>query len=150
MDLRCKKENLNRGGLYVSATREKSIQTLLFWLNDSLRTVRVKVDADFDETELTTIKMTKTVNEAYIHYLEWKTDSAVHTPEKFSYIKWDICEDTVINWIQTKRGVTNLPLSYVINKDNTTLKIDHSKLIIYNDRFTTVVLTADIRKVQIY
>ena len=64
-------------------------------------------------------------NDTYINYLYCKTDSDVSTPEKFSYNKWEICEETVKNWLQTKRVVTNLPLAYVISKDINPLTMDH-------------------------
>ena len=51
------------------------------------------------------------------------------------------------NWIQTKGGVTNLPISYVIHKDIPPLTMDHSKLIIYNKHLTSAVLKSDSRKV---
>ena len=51
------KSNLNRGGLSVSAAKEKRIQALAFWLNYAPCTGSVKVEADFDETEFTIIKM---------------------------------------------------------------------------------------------
>ena len=47
---------------------------------------------------------------------------------------------------ETKRGVTNLPLSYVIFKDTTPLTMDRSELIIYNASLNTAVLKADTRK----
>ena len=47
------------GGLYVSAAKEKRIQALTLWLNDSLRIVRVKVEAEFDDTVFTTTNMTE-------------------------------------------------------------------------------------------
>ena len=45
----------------------------------------VKVKAEFDDTEFATIKMTYMVYEAYINYLDCKTDSNISPPEKFSY-----------------------------------------------------------------
>ena len=51
------------------------------------------------------------------------------------------------NWLQTKRGVTNLLLSYVIHKDTTPLTKDKYKFIVYNISLTTAVFKADIRKV---
>ena len=96
-------------------------------------------EADFDDTEYTTIKMTDMADKAYIRYLDWNTDSGVSTPEKFSYNKWEILEDTVSNWIKTKRVVTNIPLSYVILNDTTPLTMDHSEFIIYNASLDTAV-----------
>ena len=52
------------------------------------------------------------------------------------------------NWLQTKIGVTNLPLYYVIRKDTTPLAIDHSKLIIYNASLTTSIFKANSRMVE--
>ena len=49
-------------------------------------------------------------------------------------------------FLQTERGVTNLPLSYVIFKDTTPLTMDRSELIIYNASLNTSVLKADTRK----
>ena len=69
--------------------------------------------------------MTEMFDEAYIQYLYCNNDIDVRTPEKFSYNKWGICEETVQNWLQTKRVVTNLPLSYVISKDTNPLTMDH-------------------------
>ena len=37
---------------------------LAFWVNDSLRIVRVNVDSELDETDFATIKMTEMVDEA--------------------------------------------------------------------------------------
>ena len=51
------------------------------------------------------------------------------------------------NWLQTKRGVTNLPISYVINKDTNPLTMDHSEWIIYNVSLNTEILKDDSRKV---
>ena len=51
------------------------------------------------------------------------------------------------NWLQTKIGVTNLLLSYVIHKDTTPLTKDKYKFIVYNISLTTAVFKADIRKV---
>ena len=123
------------------------IQALALWVNVSLRIRRVKFEAEFDETEFTTILMTNMVDEDYVHYLDCKTNSYVITTGKFSYNKWGILEETVINWLQAKRGFTNLPLSYVIRKDNNPLTMYQSELIIYNDSLTTAVLKSDIRKV---
>ena len=53
----------------------------------------------------------------------------------------------MINWLQTKRGVTNLSLSYSIHKDTIPLTMDNSELIIYNVIFTTIILKDYIRKV---
>ena len=61
------------------------------------------------------------VDEAYIHYLDWDTFIDVSTTEKFSYNKWNIWGEKVRNWLQTKRGVINIPLSYAIRKDTTPL-----------------------------
>ena len=143
-----RKSNINREVLYVSAAKENRIQDLALLINDSLCIRRLKVRVGFDYTELTTINMTKMFNENYIHYLECNTESDVSTPEKFPSNKWDIWEDTVSNWLQTKIGVTNLPLSYVIRKDTTPLAMDHSKLIIYNASLTTSVFKANSRKVE--
>ena len=76
-----------------------------------------------------------------------KTDSDISTPEKFLYNKCDIWEETVSNWLQTKRGVTNLLLSYVIHKDTTPLTKDKYKFIVYNISLTTAVFKADSRKI---
>ena len=86
--------------------------------------------------------------EAYILYLDNNTDSDVRNTEKFSFKKWYIWEGKVRNWLQTKRGVTNPPLSYVIHKDTNPLTMDHSELIIYNVSLTTVILKDDSRKVS--
>ena len=123
------------------------IQALALWVNVSLRIRRVKFEAEFDETKFTTINMTKMVDEGYVHYLNCKTKSYVITTGKFLYNKWEILEETVINWLQAKIGFTNLPLSYVISKDTNPLTMDHSELIIYNDSLTTAVLKSDKRKV---
>ena len=87
------------------------------------------------------------VDEAYIDYLKCKTKCDVSTPDKFSYNKWDIWEETVNNYTQTKIGVTNLSLPYVIYKDTTPLRMNFSELIIYNASFTTSVFRSDSRKV---
>ena len=79
---------LNRWLFSVSYAKYKRIQDQSFWVNDSLRTRRVKVEADFYETEFATIKITDVIDEAYIHYLDLNTDSDVITPEKLSYNKW--------------------------------------------------------------
>ena len=91
--------------------------------------------------------MTDMADEAYIHYLDCRTNSDVSIPDKFSYNKWDIGEETVSNWIKTKGGVTNPPLSYVICESTNPLTMDHSELIIYNVSLTTFILKDDIRKV---
>ena len=52
------------------------------------------------------------------------------------------------NFLHTRRVVLNLPLSYVIRKDTNPLNMDHSELIIYNANLTTVILKADISKVE--
>ena len=52
------------------------------------------------------------------------------------------------NWLQTKIGVTNLPLFYFICKDTTPLTMDHSEFIIYNASLTASVFKADSRKVK--
>ena len=54
--------NLNIGGLSVSDAKEKRIQALTLWLNESLRIVRVKVEDDFDDTVFTTTKMNEMVD----------------------------------------------------------------------------------------
>ena len=51
------------------------------------------------------------------------------------------------NWLPTKRGVTNLSISYVIHKDNNPLTMHNSKLIIYNVSLTTDISKADRSKV---
>ena len=51
------------------------------------------------------------------------------------------------NWIETKIGVTNLPLSYIMRKDTTPITMYHSELIIYNASFTTAIFKADSRNV---
>ena len=107
----------------------------------------VKVEADFDETEFTTTKMTEMFDEAYIHYLDNNTNSDVRNPEKFSLKKRDIWEEAVRNFLQTKIGVTNLPISYAINKDTNPLTMDNSELIIYNVSLNTEILKDEIRKV---
>ena len=107
----------------------------------------VKVEADFDETEFTTTKMTEMFDEAYIHYLDNNTNSDVRNPEKFSFKKRDIWEEAVRNFLQTKIGVTNLPISYAINKDTNPLTMDNSELIIYNVSLNTEILKDEIRKV---
>ena len=45
----------------------------------------------------------------------------------------------MINRLNTKRGVTNLPISCVIINYATPLTMDHSKLIIYNSESMKVV-----------
>ena len=107
---------------------------------------KVKVESYFDETEFTTINMTEMADEAYTHYLDCNTDSDISTPEKFSYTKWDIWEETVRNLLHTKRVSTNLPLSYVVHKDTNPLTVDHSEFIIYNTSLTTDVLKSNRRK----
>ena len=82
-----RKSNLNRWGFSVSAEKEKRIQALALWVNDSLRIGRLKVEADFYETEFITIKMTEMVNETYINYLDCNTVSDVSTTEEFSFKK---------------------------------------------------------------
>ena len=91
--------------------------------------------------------MTDMADEAYIHYLDCRTNSDVSIPDKFSYNKWDIGEETVSNWIKTKGGVTNPPLSYVICESTNPLTMDHSELIIYNTSLTTEVFKDDSKKV---
>ena len=113
-----RKSNLNGVGFSVSDAKEKRIQSLSLWVNKPLYIGRVKFEYDFDDTDFTTINMTEMVYEAYINYLDFNTNSDVSTPGNFSYNKCDIWEDTVRNWLNTKRGVTNLPLSYVICKDS--------------------------------
>ena len=54
--------NLNIGGLSVSDAKEKRIQALTLWLNESLRIVRVKVEDYFDDTMFTTTKMNEMVD----------------------------------------------------------------------------------------
>ena len=54
------------------------------------------------------------------------------------------------NWLYNKRGVTNLPLYYVINKDNNPLTRDHSGLIIYNDSLTTTISRLTTGRLKIY
>ena len=142
-----RKSNLNRGGLSISSTKEKRIQALALWVNDSLRIGRVKNESEFDETEFTTIKMTEMVDKAYIHYLDRKTGSDVSTPEKLSNKKWEIWEEAVRNWIHTKILVSSLSLPYVIHKDTTPLTMDHYELIIYNYSLTTAIFKAGRRKV---
>ena len=87
------------------------------------------------------------VDEACIHYLDWNNVSDVITTNNFSYNRWDIWEETVINCLKTKIGVTNLPLSYFIFNNTTPFTMDHSKLIIYNASLTTAILKANIIKV---
>ena len=142
-----RRSTLTRGGFSVSAAREKRIQALVFWINDQLRTGRATVEADFDEAEFDAITMAEMVDEAYIYHLDCKTDSDVSTPEKFAYTKWEIWEETVSNWLQTKRGVTDLPLSYIIRKETAPANMDHSQLIVYNASLDTAVFKADSRKV---
>ena len=142
-----RKINLHRGGFSVTAAKENMIQVLEFWVNESLRIRRVNFESDFDETKFTTIKMTDMFNEAYIHYLDCKTNNDASTPENFSYNKWGILEETARNWIKTKIFITKIPISYVIRKDITPLTMDHSELIIYNASFTTAVFKDYIRKV---
>ena len=57
-----KKSNLDGGGFYVLAAKEKMIQALSLWLNDLLNIRRVNVEADFDGTEFTTISMTEMID----------------------------------------------------------------------------------------
>ena len=92
-----RRSNLNRGGLSVSLKKEKSIKDLLLWVKDSLLPGRVNVEADFYDTDITTTNMTDMDYEAYIHYLDCKTNSDVITPDKFSYTKWYIWEEMVRN-----------------------------------------------------
>ena len=56
--------NLNIGWLSLSATKEKRIQAVALWVNESLHIGRVKVESDFDDTEFTTIKMNEMVKDA--------------------------------------------------------------------------------------
>mmetsp|Transcript_15996 Transcript_15996/g.23840 ORF Transcript_15996/g.23840 Transcript_15996/m.23840 type:complete len:787 (+) Transcript_15996:5053-7413(+) len=142
-----RKLTLNRGGFSISSSKEKRIQALAFWVNDLLRTGRATVEADINEAEFDVITMNEMAEEAYIYYLECKTDSDVSTPEKFAYNKWEVWEETVVNWLQTKRGVTDLPLSYIIRKVTPPARMDHSQLIIYNASLTTAVFKADSKKV---
>ena len=53
-----RKCKLNIGGFSVSYAKENRIQALVFWVNDSLCIRRVKFEAEFDETDFTTINMT--------------------------------------------------------------------------------------------
>ena len=39
--------------------------------------------------------MTEMVDDAYMHYADYKTESDISNPEKFSYNKWYIWEETV-------------------------------------------------------
>ena len=142
-----RRSNLNRGGLSVSLKKEKSIKDLLLWVKDSLLPGRVNVEADFYDTDITTTNMTDMDYEAYIHYLDCKTNSDVITPDKFSYTKWYIWEELASNWLHTKIGVTNIPISYIIHKYNGPLTVDCSKLIIYKYRLTNTIFRAEIRKV---
>ena len=79
--------------------------------------------------------------------MESNTESDVSTPDKFSYLKWEVWEETVVNWLQTKRGVTNIPLSYIIRKVTAPPSMDHSEMIVYNASLTTAVFRADNKKV---
>ena len=79
--LAVRKSNIKRGGFSVLDAKEKRIQCLAFWINDTLRNWRVNFEAEIDDTNFTTIKITEIVDDAYIHYLECKTDSDVRTPE---------------------------------------------------------------------
>ena len=54
------------------------------------------------------------------------------------------------NLLHTKRGVTNLPLSYVIHKANTTPNMDHLELIIYNVSLTNAGLKYDRKNICKY
>ena len=81
------KININIGGFSVSDAKDIMIQALALWVNDSLRIGRLKVEADFYETEFITIKMTEMVNETYINYLDCNTVSDVSTTEEFSFKK---------------------------------------------------------------
>ena len=75
-----RKGNLIRGGFSVSTSKGKRIQDLLFWVNDSLCNGRVKLEAEFDETDFTTIKITVMDDDACINYLECKTNNDVSAP----------------------------------------------------------------------
>ena len=119
------KININIGGFSVSDAKDIMIQALALWVNDSLRIGRLKVEADFYETEFITIKMNEMANEVYTHYLDFSTNSDVSTPDKLSLNKWEIFDETVRNWIKTKIGVTNLPLSYVTPKDTNPIIMYH-------------------------
>ena len=70
--------------IYNAAAKEKRIQALALWVNDSLCILRVKVEADFDKNECTNTNITEKVDEAYIQYLDNNTNSDVGNPEKFS------------------------------------------------------------------
>ena len=52
------------------------------------------------------------------------------------------------NWLQNKGGFTNLPISYIIFKNTTSLTMYHSEFIIYNARLITATFEADRRKVS--
>ena len=78
--------------------------------------------------------------------MDCNTNSDVSTTETL-YNKWEIWEETGRNWIQAKRGVTNLLLYYFIHKDTSPLTMDNSELIIFYANLATSVFKVDIRKV---
>ena len=127
--------NLNIKEFSLSAAKEKVIQALALWVNESLCIGRVNDKVEFDETDFTTINIPEIFEDAYTHYLDWNTDSDVIATEKFSYKKWKIWDEAVRNLLKSKIGVTKVPLSYGILKDTTPLTMYHLKFIIYNASF---------------
>ena len=74
--------------------------------------------------------MTNMVDGAYIYKMDYNTNSDVITPKNFSYNKWNILEETMNKWLQTKIVLTNLPLPYVVLNTTTPLTVDQYELII--------------------
>ena len=62
-----RRANLNRGGFSISAAKEKRMQALAFWVNDLLRTGKAKVEADFEEADISAPgRISELAEEAYI------------------------------------------------------------------------------------
>ena len=69
------------GGFSISTANYKSIEALALLVIYWLLIGRVNVKAAFDDTEFITINRNEMVYDAYILYLDWKTNS------DFSYNK---------------------------------------------------------------
>ena len=62
--------------------------------------------------------------------MDYNTNSDVSTPKNLSYNKWNILEETMNKWLQTKIVLTNLPLPYVVLNTTTPLTVDQYEVII--------------------
>lgn len=120
----------------------KRLQALGFWVNDL-----IKRGQPIDPNAFTDQVMRDMIVEAKTNHQESKAKSEVEMPEKFKYEKWETWEETVVNYLNSQKGISGLPLSYITRKTEPPFMMTRYDEVIYNAALDGPIFTADNRTV---